>query len=237
VTHILGEHAKLVIHTAKHCHPNTHTPDQADALMQAVLDCIDLAGGTTQATRLDGTGTPDKPPITNRTRTTTTAAIPMNPVHRRNTTGHSNAPTSDLDSSYWHHQYQRVHTHFDRCEVVRRAAHFLQRLLERDPHAPEGDLTDEHINQLILDNGPGWPPDDVARKYRRETRDVITIRIDHDRHPLTGKPWTPPEHNAFAAVEARSMRDAGLTSTQIARSLGCSASAVRMWTTKQRRAA
>jgi hypothetical protein len=237
VTHILGDHARLVIHTAKHCHPNTHTPQQADNLLEALLHCIDLAGGATAATKLDGTGTPDKLPVSNRTRSNQNAAVPMNPVHRRTTTSHSTSPTSDLDSGYWRHQYQRVHTHFDRCEVIRRAAHFLHRLLERDPNAPEGDLTDEHINQLILDNGTGWPPDDVARKYHREPRHVILLRIDHDRHPVTGKPWTPPEHNTFAAVEARSMRDAGLTSTQIARSLGCSASAVRMWTTRQRRAA
>jgi hypothetical protein len=122
MTHILGEHAKLVIHTARHCHPNTHTPQQADALIEALLHCIDLAGGATAATKLDGTGTPDKLPTSNRTRSNQTAAPPMNPVHRRNGGNHSTPPTSDLDSGYWRHEYHRVTTHFDRCEAIRRAA-------------------------------------------------------------------------------------------------------------------
>lgn len=237
MTHILGDHARQVIHTAKHCHPNTHTPEQANALMRAVLECIDLAGGTTQATRLDGTGTPDKPPVTNRTRTSTTGPVPMNPVHRRTSTGHSTSPSSDLDSGYWHHQYARVHTHFDRCEVVRRAAQFLQRLLERDPNAPEGDLTDEHVDELILVNGAGWPPQDVARKYHREPRDVIILRINAGKHPLTGKPWTPPELNLLARAAACEMRDYGMYSTDIGRALQRSANTIRTWTTRDRLAA
>jgi hypothetical protein len=237
VTHILGDHARLVIHTARHCHPNTHTPTEADALLEALLHCIDLAGGATAATKLDGTGTPDKPPTTNRTRSNPVAAMPMNPVHRRNGSNHSTPPTSDLDSSYWRHEYQRVTTHFDRCEAIRRAATFLQRLLERDPNAPEGDLTDEHINQLILDNGAGWPPDDVARKYHREPRHVITLRIDAGKHPLTGKPWTPPELNLLAKAAACEMRDHGMNSTDIGRALQRSANTVRTWTTRDRLAA
>jgi hypothetical protein len=237
VTHILGDHARLVIHTAKHCHPSTHTPSEAEALMRAVLECIDLAGGATAATKLDGTGTPDKLPVSNRTRSSLTAAVPMNPVHRRNSGSQSSSPPSDLDSGYWRHEFNRVTTHFDRCEAIRRAALFLQRLLERDPNAPEGDLTDEHVNELILDNGAGWPPDDVARKYHRETRDVILLRIDAGKHPLTGKPWTPPELNLLARAAACEMRDHGMNSTDIGRALQRSANTVRTWTTRDRLAA
>jgi hypothetical protein len=146
-------------------------------------------------------------------------------------------PPSDLDSGYWRHEYNRVTTHFDRCEAIRRAALFLQRLLERDPNAPEGDLTDEHVNELILDNGAGWPPDDVARKYHRETRDVILLRIDAGKHPLTGKPWTPPELNLLARAAACEMRDHGMNSTDIGRALQRSANTVRTWTTRDRLAA
>jgi hypothetical protein len=157
---MIFQHAQTVAATAHDCQPSTHTPDQARAILQAVLDCIDLVGGVTQAARPRASA-PDKPALANRTRATPTQPAPMNPVSHHYGAGRSERPPGDTDSGYWRNEYQRVHTHHDRCEVVRRAGTYLHGLV----------------------------------------------------------------------------RDAGLTSTTIATSLGCSSSAVRMWTTRQRRAA
>lgn len=236
MTHILGEHTELVITTAKTCRPGTHTPDQARALLEAVLQCIDLAGGVTAATR-PRAASPAKPVFANRTRGNTGQAAPMNPVQRHYGDGHSGRPPGATDSGYWRHEYQRVTSHFDRCEVVRRAAGFLASLLEVDPDAPRGELTEDHVRAQVLIEGQDWPLEDVARKFHQEQRTVVRWRIEAGRHPLTGKPWTPPDGNFRAAIEARAMKAAGLFSTDIGEALGKSANTIRAWTTNRRLAA
>jgi hypothetical protein len=234
---MIFQHAQTVAATAHDCHPNTHTPDQARAILQAVLDCIDLVGGVTQAARPRASA-PEKPALANRTRATPTQPAPMNPVSHHYGAGRSERPPGDTDSGYWRNEYQRVHTHHDRCEVVRRAGAYLHGLVRRDPNAPQGDWTEDDLETDVLTEGHGWPLDVVARRFNTLTITTIaTWRINDNRHPLTGKSWTPPDHKVFQAQAAREMRDAGLTSATIATSLGCSSSAVRMWTTRQRRAA
>jgi hypothetical protein len=235
--HILGDHATIIIQTAKHCQPATSSPDQADALIAAVLHCIDLAGGITQASSPRFDTSPDKPVLGSRTRSTPTQAIPMNPVSRHHGTGSSTRPPSDTDSGYWRHEYQIAPSHFDRCDVIRRAARYLASLIQRDPKAPTGSLTARDVKVDILINGAGWPPADVARRYHVTERTVTLARIDDDRHPLTGQHWTPPEHNTFAAAAAREMRAAGVACVDIALSLQRNVNTVYAWTTGTRRAA
>jgi hypothetical protein len=93
----------------------------------------------------------------------------MNPVQRHYGDGHSGRPPGATDSGYWRHEYQRVTSHFDRCEVVRRAAGFLASLLEVDPDAPRGELTEDHVRAQVLIEGQDWPLVDVARKFHQES--------------------------------------------------------------------
>lgn len=235
-THVLGEHTLLVIRTAERCWPENTTPDQADHLLDAVLQCIDLAGGVTQATR-PRAASPTHPAFANRTRANQGQAAPMNPVSRHHGTGASRRPPSDSDSAFWLNEYQRVSTHFDRCEVVRRAAEYLATLIHRDPDAPTRVFTEADQLASALLEGRGWPLEDVARKHNLPERTLVLARIDKGLHPLTGVPWTPPQENAFAARDAREMRARRMTNVDIASALGRNASTVREWTTNRRQAA
>lgn len=249
-SHPLGLHAWLVVETGRACLPSV-APEQARGLLEAVLQCIDLVGGTAQASRPQAAA-PAHPPTSGRTRATTNnpdraklRALPMNPGAGHHASAGSQPPPSDLDSSYWRREYTRVTDHADRCEAVRRAADYLASLIcapapqiDRDgkPIA-RGVFTDDDLREQALVEGHGWPLVDVARKLHVTERFVALARIDDGRHPLTGKKWTPPKDNQIAAHQARAMRDVGLTSTDIAAALERSASAVRMWTTQARRAA
>lgn len=258
-THPLGAHVWVVIRTALACQPDTSKPEEADALIRALGDCLDMASAVSAAKP------PALPPslaLGNRTRGSMRAAPPMNPVQRHHSAGTSSAPRTLLDSIHWRREYLRVDNHFDRCEVVRRAAIHLASLLD-EPRAClkcraaaaitlwDGDSCplcgqnsppiaravedEQQLRERIAEQAAGHHLRAAAERFDR--RSVIQARLEHGQHPVRGVPWTPPEDNHLAAHEARGMRDEGLTTADIARALGRNASTVRNWTTKARRLA
>lgn len=235
-THLLGEHAQDVAISAQACRPDTHTTDQADRLMSALLQCIELVGGATAAVR-PRAASPAHPAFSNRTRSHPLQLAPMNPVNHHHGSGASRRPGGDSDAGYWRHEYQRVDTHFDRCDVVRRAGAYLASLIARDLSIPAGEWTDDDTKAQVLIEGQGWDIETVAQRFRLTLATVAHYRIDNNRHPLTGRHWTPPTSNALAADAAREMKAAGLNSAMIGAALERSANTVRCWVTSHRRAA
>lgn len=235
-THVLGGHVEIVIRTARRCYEDTHTHEGARALLDAVLQCIELVGGMTEATK-PRAASPAYPVMANRTRSSQRQAAPMNPVQHHYGGGRSGRPPGDSDAGYWRHEYERVSNLHDRCEVVRRAADYLAGLIARDPHAPSRVWTEQDQIRSALLEGRGWPPADVAIRFHLTERTVALARIEEGQHPLTGQVWSAPDENLFAAQEARNMRAAGMANADIATALRRSASTVREWTTSRRRAA
>jgi hypothetical protein len=233
--HILGDHASIVAQTASRTYPDLATPQEAHNRMLAVLQCLDLTG-LMPATR-PRAASPAHPAFANRVRERQDRPVPMNPVAQHHGTGEARRPPGDNDSGYWRHEYDRVASHFDRCEVVRRAGRYLGSLLERDPKAPSGELSEKDLRADIVAMGPGFPVDDVARHFKVTPRAVHLAYIEAGLHPLSGRRWRAPEHNVFAAEAAREMRAGGVASVDIARALERSANTVRAWTTCRRQAA
>lgn len=265
-THPLGAHVWVVIRTALGCRPETSTPEEADALIRALGDCLDMASAVPAAR--PRAATPTHPHFANRVRLSgdrdgrPRETPPMNPVQRHYSSAAGSAPTTRLDSAHWRREYQRVDTRFDRCEVVRRAAMYLASLLD-EPRACLKCRAAAAATLWAGDQCPlcGKDSPRLARAVedeqqlreriaiealghplraaaeRFDRRSIIQARLEHGQHPVRGVKWTPPADNHLAAHEARAMRDEGLTSTDIARALGRSANTIRSWTTRIRRAA
>lgn len=237
-SHPLGAHVWVVIETARGSRHDTTLPAAADAMLEALAQCMDMTSSTPAAR--PRAASPEKPHFANRTRATHLSPVPMNPVQRHHSTASSRAPGSSrsLDSGYWRHEYLRVNDHFDRCEVVRRAADYLASLLRLNPDQAESRSdgeTEKDLRKRIAVEAHGHALRAAAERFDR--RSVIQARLEHGHHPIRGVAWTPPEENVFAAREARGMRDEGLTTADIARALGRNASTVRNWTTRARLAA
>lgn len=265
-SHPLGAHVWIVIRTALDCQPDKTEPEQADAMLAALGDCLDLASAVPASRPRDAT--PTHPHFANRMRMSgdrdgrPVGRPPMNPVQRHYSSGESTAPTMLLDSAHWQREYRRVDIHFDRCEVVRRAAVYLASLLDEpraclkcraaaavtlwtgdqcplcgkdSPPVARAVEDEQQLRERIAVEARGHPLHAAAERFDR--RSVIQARLEHGQHPVRGVPWTPPADNHLAAHEARAMRDEGLTSTDIARALGRGAATVRNWTTKRRLAA
>lgn len=246
---LLGSHFTIMVATGRACQPSATSIEQADNLIAALTEAMDLVGAGIPAVR-PRAASPDRPHHANRDRSVSPVPeralarpLPMNPVQRHHGTGGSQAPTSLLDSDYWRHQYTRVHDHWDRCEVIRRAAKYLASLLAPDPAelaaAAERAkmIKNPALEQQILVDGHGHHIHAVARSLNITVRAVAICRIQEGIHPVTGYQWTPPDDNHAAADQARAMKAAGLTSTDIGLALGRGASTVRNWTSGLRRAA
>lgn len=250
-THPMGAHLWIIVRTAQHCRPGNTRVGATRAMVEALGQAMDMVGAGIAATR-PRAASPAKPHFANRDRSSSPVPeralaqpLPMNPVQGHAASGASRPPSGRLDSDFWRNEHDRVDNHWDRCEVVRRAGAHLAALVRRDPRqeaeAEERRKTgkDQTLEDQVLELGKGHDIDQVAQHFRLTTREVAVIRTKAKpaRHPLTGKTWTPPEANALAAEEARTMKAAGLASTDIGLALGRSPNTVRAWTTSTRRAA
>jgi hypothetical protein len=237
-THALGERVWDIIAAARDCWHGTHHVHQADALMRQLAECMNLAS-TAPAVRPQA-ASPAAAPASNRTRGSLRAAAPMNPVQSHHSTATSRAPGSvrALDSAHWLNEYYRVEDHFDRCEVVRRAADYMAGLLRLDPDAVAdrtvGESEDD-LRERIAIEGYGHELAAVAERF--PLRSVVQARLAKGQHPVRGVAWTPPEDDYFAAREARTMRDAGVQVVDIASALGRKQNTVGRWVAKSRRSA
>lgn len=260
-THPFGDHVWILIRQGLDCQTHNTRPEHTRPMVIALGQAMDMVGAGIAAVR-PRAASAEVTPTGHRDRWKAGTKpdpekilplpLPMNPTAGHHGGGKSDPPSAQLDSDFFRREHDRIDTHWDRCEVVRRAARHLAGLIRRDPDEEDAAITralppkngqprkEPTLDEQVLEEGRGHPIDAVARHFQITIRQVAAIRNaakPKAQHPLRGLPWTPPQENAFAAEEARAMKAAGLTSTDIGAALGRGAAAVRNWTSERRRRA
>lgn len=194
---------------AQRCQPETHSYAERDVLMDAVLDALVASAGVSSAqVGVTSKGTESR--------------------------GGPSGEGEHGDAGWWLIEYRRVHGHFDRCEVVRRAGWFLASLYVRPVRGYDGAQygiateTRLQLDARILTKS-GWSVREVSVWARVTEREVERVRIQARRDPTTGLVIPAPADGAQAAQAACLMAEAGGKSPDIAVLLDRPERTVRHW--------
>lgn len=123
--------------------------------------------------------------------------------------------------------FDRQETDFGRLAVLKEAREELETWSRRT--APRAE-TSASFEELVLEDGHGWDAETVAQRFNCSPALIRRVRQRHGREVERGR--DPEKGEGDLPERAREMRGRGLTTRQVALSLGTAQSNVVRWTRK-----
>lgn len=125
--------------------------------------------------------------------------------------------------------YAQQHTDTGRAAVIRTATKEWETLTGRGEEKRER-TEGKSLVDLIIEDGEGWDPQWVARRFCVAEAFVRRTRVRADRDPDLGKATQPARPGPSSGPdEACRLREAGMSTREIARQLAVSQTQVMRW--------